>query len=392
FWQYSNCGSIPGIDGCVDLDWYDGSTFDAVSIPSPDATPPLATIDPPDGVTGPASVAFNEVVRRVTSGNTFLRNPLTGAVVPSALACRSGKGADVDCATGNVRTVMVQPSSPLVPGESYEAVVNSAGTLEPVVDRSGNPASSIAQAFDAPTELEQRSDALVYAWRTASNRRAFGRSYAVEREPGATASFAFSGRSVTWYTATGPAMGRANVFLDGRRLGTFDQYAPGPAFRVARSFTKLDRGEHLLTVRVLGTAAASATDAQVVVDAFGVGNDVVANPELGQAWGTVKAANASGGTAAASALGGASVELSFSGTGVDWITARSRDQGRAEIYVDGALLRTVDNFARDRAYGFVRSVTGLADGVHTLRIVVLGEARPAATGTAVTVDRFSVLG
>ncbi|MGZ8604565.1 MAG: hypothetical protein ACXWX9_07390, partial [Actinomycetota bacterium] len=298
----------------------------------------------------------------------------------------------VDCATGNVRTVAVQPSSPLVPGESYEAVVNSAGTLEPVVDRSGNPASSIAQAFDAPTELEQRSDALVYAWRTASNRRAFGRSYAVEREPGATASFAFSGRSVTWYTATGPAMGRANVFLDGRRLGTFDQYAPGPAFRVARSFTKLDRGEHLLTVRVLGTAAASATDAQVVVDAFGVGNDVVANPELGQAWGTVKAANASGGTAAASALGGASVELSFSGTGVDWITARGRDQGRAEIYVDGALLRTVDNFARDRAYGFVRSVTGLADGVHTLRIVVLGEARPAATGTAVTVDRFSVLG
>lgn len=31
----------------------------------------------------------------------------------------------------------------------------------------------------------------------------------------------------------------------------------------------------------------------------------------------------------------------------------------------------------------LRSVSGLADGVHTLRIVVLGKARPAARGTIV---------
>jgi hypothetical protein len=32
------------------------------------------------------------------------------------------------------------------------------------------------------------------------------------------------------------------------------------------------------------------------------------------------------------------------------------------------------------------------DGVHTLRIVVLGEGRPAARGTLVSVDGFAVLG
>jgi hypothetical protein len=33
-----------------------------------------------------------------------------------------------------------------------------------------------------------------------------------------------------------------------------------------------------------------------------------------------------------------------------------------------------------------------ADGVHTLRIVVLGEERRAADGTLVSIDRFIVLG
>jgi len=41
--------------------------------------------------------------------------------------------------------------------------------------------------------------------------------------------------------------------------------------------------------------------------------------------------------------------------------------------------------------GVVRSIDGLADGVHTLRIVVLATARPAATGALVSVDRFSIV-
>lgn len=392
FWQYDNCGSIPGIQGCVDRDWFDGATFDAVSIPSPDATPPLATITPPSGVSGPVSIAFNEVVRGITPSNTFVRIPSTGATVAAEIACRSGRGNAVDCLAGNVRTVAVQPLEGLLPGEAYEAVVNPAGSLELVVDRSGNPAPASAQAFAPPTVLDERSDALAYGWRTASNRRAYGRSFAVEAAAGASASFAFTGRSVTWYTATGPSMGRASVLVDGRRIGAFDQYAPSPAFKVARSITKLPRGEHVLTIRVLGTSSPGATDTQVVVDAFRVGGDVVANPEVEVAWGTVRAPGASGGSVATSGQARASTELTFSGTGVEWTTVRGHDQGRAAIYVDGSLVRTVDNFARDRTFGVVRSVTGLSDGVHTLRIVVLGEARAAATGTFVSVDGFSVLG
>jgi hypothetical protein len=248
-----------------------------------------------------------------------------------------------------------------------------------------------ALGFAAPSEVEQTSPALSFGWRTAENRRAHGRSYAVERSAGASASFTFSGRSVTWFTAVGPAQGRAAVWVDGRRIETFDQYASSPGYRVARGVTGLARGTHTITVRVLGQASPNATDTQVVVDAFETGGDLVANPALDATWGTVRATRASGGSVAASDLGRASVELTFRGTCVVWTTVRDRDQGRAAIYVDGMLVRTVDNYAPTRMFGVERTVSGLADGVHTLRIVVLGESRPAANGAFVSIDRFAAL-
>jgi hypothetical protein len=83
--------------------------------------------------------------------------------------------------------------------------------------------------------------------------------------------------------------------------------------------------------------------------------------------------------------------VTFRGTGIDWFTARGPDQGRAKIYVDGLLVRTVDNYAASPAFGVARSISGFADGVHTLRIVVLATARPVATGALVSVDRFAIV-
>lgn len=392
FWQHSDCGTVPGIEGCVDLDWYESADFDPVTIPNPDVTPPVATLAPPVDVDGPVTVSFDEVVRQVTPTNTFIRSTSTGATLAASHSCRSGKGAEVDCQTGNVRTVLVQPLAPLLPGEGYEAVVNPTGAPVLVLDRGGNPAPATSQGFEAPTEVEQDSAAISYGWRTVSHRGALGRSYAVERSRGAEASFAFTGRAVTWYTATGPAHGKASVTIDGVSRGTFDLFGPTTEFRVARRFTGLERGPHTITIRALGRGSAKATDTQVVVDALEAGGDLVANPRLETSWGTVRASQASSGSLSASDLARASVTFAFRGTGVEWYTVRDRFQGRATIYVDGISVRTLDNFAEDPTFGVVRSVAGLADGVHTLRIVVLGEGRPAADGTFVSIDRFVVLG
>ncbi len=392
FWQYTSQGSVPGIDGRVDLDWYESDDFRPVTIPSPDVTAPVATLTAPAGVSDPMAVSFNEIVRRVDASNVLVRVADSGIAVEASVTCRSGAGAEVNCATGNVRRVHVQPAAPLIPGERYEAVVNPFGVPVPVVDRSGNPVSETVVPFAAPLEVEETSAAVSYGWRTASSPRARGGSYAVERVRGATATFTFSGRSVTWYTASGPAMGRAAIAIDGVGRGTFDQYGNRLGFDVARRFTGLGPGPHTITVRVLGRASANATDTQVVVDAFEAAGGIVASPELDLSWGGVAAPQASGGSLAVSDLERASVSFTFRGTGVDWFTVRDPRQGRAEIYVDGALVRTIDNYAANPAFGVTRLIGGLAEGVHTLRIVVLGIGRPAADGTFVSIDRFVVHG
>jgi GH25 family lysozyme M1 (1,4-beta-N-acetylmuramidase) len=391
FWQYGNCGSVPGIEGCVDVDWYGAPDLGPVTIPSPDVTPPVVSFQTPTGVTGPVVVSFDEVVRQVSPANTYVWTPQTGTYPATMLECRSGKDVVVDCAAGDVRTAILEPLEPLLPGETYEAVVNPAIVPQALVDRSGNPAPTSVQGFAPPAEVEQGSPALSYAWRTVSKADAYGGSYAVERRSGATASFSFTGRSVSWYTVTGPAQGKASVSIDGQRVGTFDQYSGRAAFRVARTFGGLERAEHTITIRVLGTAAAGASDTQVVVDAFEAGGDLVRSPLIEAAWGTLEASRATEGRAAMADLARASVELTFRGTGLTWVTIRRRDQGRAELWVDGLYVRTVDNYAPTPTFGVERTVTGLADSIHTLRIVVLGESRPAAKGTLVSVDRLVAL-
>jgi GH25 family lysozyme M1 (1,4-beta-N-acetylmuramidase) len=391
FWQYSNCGTVPGISGCVDLDWYKSSDFAPVTIPSPDTAAPVATLATPTGVVGPLTVSFSEIVHDVTKANVAVTALGTGSTVPSALACWSRRGERVDCATGNVNTAILTPSRPLIPGQTYTAAVNPAGVVPQIVDLAGNPVTPVEQAFAPPTEVEQGSPAIAYTWRQVRAPRAYGRSYMVERSAGATATFAFTGSSVTWYTARGPTQGKASVSIDQRLRGTFDQYDPAWHVRVPRTFRRLGTGQHTITIKVLGVKGSSAgTDTQVIVDAFAVGPRVVSNPDLTLSWGASKLRAASRGGVATSDLARSEAAFAFWGTGVDWATVRGPDQGRANILIDGVLATTVDNYAATTSVQ-PRSFTGLALGQHELRIVVLGTSRPRSEGTKVAIDTFTVL-
>ncbi len=385
FWQYTSDGSVPGIEGRVDLDWYVGGPFGPVLIPGTDTTPPSATFALPSTVGDPVTVTFDERVRSVTPDNTFIWTPGTGTYPKVALTCLNGKGAEVDCVTGRVRTVLIRSLDPPILGETYEAVVNPAVAPLLVVDRAGNPAPTTTQPFATPSEVEQDDPAVAYEWRTVVRSEAYGGRFDVEHLKGATATYGFRGRSVTWYTATGRSKGKAEVSIDGAVERVVDLYSRRAGDRVALTFDGLEAGEHEITIRVLGRGRAAATGTDVVVDAFRAGGMLVKNPDVVGSWG-----DGSGAGTWASDLAGASAEIGFRGTGVDWFTFRGPDQGKAKLWIDGALLRTVDNYAATPTPGVVRSVTGLADGVHTLRIVVLGRARPAATGELVSVDRFAI--
>lgn len=86
--------------------------------------------------------------------------------------------------------------------------------------------------------------------------------------------------------------------------------------------------------------------------------------------------------------------LTFTGTGVDWITVKAPNQGLAEVWVDGEAPVQVDLYAAANAYQqVVWSKRGLSNGTHTLNIRALGMNRagdPAGSTTLVGIDAIDV--
>ena len=109
---------------------------------------------------------------------------------------------------------------------------------------------------------------------------------------------------------------------------------------------------------------------------------------LSSGWSTISRTGLSGGSAVFATASGASAQLSFTGRAISWIGSAGQGAGLAQVFVDGALVQTVDlgaPSASDQMALFTRSWAGSAS--HTIRIVVLGTyGRPA-----VTVDAFAIV-
>lgn len=93
---------------------------------------------------------------------------------------------------------------------------------------------------------------------------------------------------------------------------------------------------------------------------------------------------------------GDSFEVPFYGSGVAVLGSWNTDAGRADVYVDGELERTIDTYyvteagkyEGNRAYLFY--VTGLPAGDHTLRLVNSAERNPRSSGNRIYVERILI--
>jgi hypothetical protein len=79
--------------------------------------------------------------------------------------------------------------------------------------------------------------------------------------------------------------------------------------------------------------------------------------------------------------------FTFTGTGVTFMGNWKKDGGKADVIVDGKLHRTIDtyfNYAGQEHHGInIWHVLNLADGPHTVKLVVKGEKRPESSGTGI---------
>jgi hypothetical protein len=230
-----------------------------------------------------------------------------------------------------------------------------------------------------------------YSWSRERGRRAIGGSYRWERAASASISYGFRGGAVTLFSVEGRRMGKARIEIDGKRVATIDGYAPRFRPDVRHRFSGLGGGAHLLTITPLGKKRPAAEDHRVVVDALRWGGDLHRDPTPEDvSWASVRDPSASEGGYVVSDAPGAEAALSFSGTRIGLWAVRGPTKGRAQIWLDGEHVRTVDLYAPSRRFVSIPVASGLAPVHHVLRVVVLGTHRRASRGNAVAIDRWVV--
>lgn len=88
---------------------------------------------------------------------------------------------------------------------------------------------------------------------------------------------------------------------------------------------------------------------------------------------------------------GDSASVDFTGTGVKWISNLDGNHGTADVYLDGAKVKTVDLYSATKQNQYVAyQASGLAAGPHTLKIVATGTKAAASAGTFVTIDAIDI--
>lgn len=246
---------------------------------------------------------------------------------------------------------------------------------------------------------------------------------------GATVSFQFSGKWVTWIGARSEAGGTAEVSVDGGPARQVDLFArPQEMHTPIVTLHDLSPGQHTLTIRVTSTSPAV-----VVVDAFDVEAPIVSHkqendpdvqysgtwtpPDLTNAdpcagnpdpacisdphedhsgmWsggGVQSAPEPPRGGARFTTTAGDSLTFTFRGTSIAWQSGRGPDFGIASVQLDGGAPVDVDTyFPSQRFQEVLFRANGLAAGVdHRLTITATGRKNDASTGTKIVVDAFDV--
>ncbi|SFA74993.1 Alpha-L-fucosidase [Cohnella sp. OV330] len=211
------------------------------------------------------------------------------------------------------------------------------------------------------------------------------------------AQYTFTGKSIEWYGVLGPDHGKADVYIDGTLDQTVDLYN-AERYIDTLLYTKrnLSAGSHTIKIVVRSDRNASSVGNYVEVDRFNVsqGTPVVTRDDTHPSWNytgtwltSVSGVDYYKHTGHYTSTAGSFAEASFTGTSVEWVGKLDADHGKADVYIDGTLDRTVDLYSPNRHTGItVYNKQGLSGGNHTIKIVARSDKNVIATNYYVEVD------
>lgn len=232
-----------------------------------------------------------------------------------------------------------------------------------------------------------------------------------------SSSFAvtFNGTDFQWIGKKGPNFGIADIYLDGTKVASVDNYNPTLLTqRVLYSVSGLARGPHLLKAAVgpypYPPKNPSSTNTYQVMDAFSTSGAPMVLKKV-SSWGSgVSRSGVWGcGTYYTNLSGGhcwsndrttpGSMSLTFTGTGVEVFGRPDGENGITDLYIDGKLVQSFDEFSLpydSTCYDCVNGqlmavVRNLTSGTHTIKLVVDQNKNRASQNYYTQIDEFQII-
>jgi glucose/arabinose dehydrogenase len=347
------------------------ATYTAIYERSDDTTPPNTTITSgPSGTVTSSSASFG--FSSDDLGATF-ECSLDGAAFTGCTSQQSYTNLSAGSHTFEVRAI------------------DAASNVDPT------PASSSWTVL--ATFQENDRDRIRYGnWHYQNDSGFAGRYASMSRAAGDKATLTFTGTNISWKTQKRPDGGITDVYLDGRKVKTFDGYSATTQYQIgAFSQTGLTSGTHTLELLVTGNKNPNSTGTYTVIDNFAVKkSDGTTNTILENntdidyvPWSGKKDGRSLGGNyRESSSVSLPMYFMDFTGPRVDLITAKGPNRGQAVVRVldnhTGALVKTVtlDLGAPTEQWKVEQSISGL-DPTKSYRLKV-----SSADGKPVVVDGF----
>ncbi len=350
FWQYSDCGTVPGISGCVDLDRYNGTNLLAQAF-SMFSLSAASAGQVKQARTGSAAATIG--ISRI---NFPTEVSLTVTGLPTGTTAQFNASPTTQASSAlTVTTTSAVPvgTYPLTITGSGNGLTQKASVSLVVID--GMPPTLVApsMSLEAGSTVGPTNVPVMTRWSGA--------------DPSGLSSFAL-GRSVDGGTAW------STVLASTLATSTWQAIPTG-----SLAVTRL-RG----TDRLGNTSAwLSGPKAKVLMT-----NQVGPAMTYRGTWRTLTTSLALGGTLAYGSAPGTSATYAFNGSSVGWIATQGPTRGSAKVYVDGVYVTTISLYSATYHYRrVVWTRNWTTTGTHTVAIVAVG----TAGHPVVDVDGFVIL-
>jgi lysozyme len=338
FWQYSNCGTVPGISGCVDLDRFNGADL-APAAYSVFSLLPASSVGYVKQ--GQSSSAVVKIIR--TNFPSGVALDVTGLPAGSIAAFTSNPTTD---ATASLK--VTTPTDPTItPTGTYPLTITGSGdglvrtTKMSLVVSDGIPPTVVAPYTSLIGGRIGTSSIPVRVSWSASDPSGIA-SQALQRSIG----------GATWTSVSLPTI-TSQAVVENLPI------AKGTQQR-ARATDRKSNTSPYVAGPIVRTALFQQSASAITYSGT---------------WHTVSVTSASGGSERYATAAGASATFSFTGSNIAWVSTRGAGRGSAKVYLDGTYITTVNlssTVGQSRAIVFARNWARNAS--HTLRIVVVGTA------------------